>query len=327
MPWFWQGGLNKSKASASDGRGNSSQSGDTRPTAISSTFLNPENLLATAALTTLILSLRYLYTSRLRRIPNTSSLAPTYLLSTPSRSLFGAVSSVGDGDNFRIYHTPGGLLLGWHWLRNVPTARKDLKDQTLHVRIAGIDAPEMAHFGRPSQKHGPAALEWLRRTLEGQRVRVYTLRRDQYERVVGTAFLRRSVWGMTSRLMNMAMPWSYDKTQGPVFRRDVGLEMIRAGWATVYEAQYGAVFGKEGMEAVYVDAEKKAKLEGRGMWGGSTSNLLRPSNALKAFWARLPWTRKDVFKPDSTLESPRQYKTRMAKLDAEAEAKTKAVKR
>ena len=29
--------------------------------------------------------------------------------------------SVGDADNFRVYHTPS---VGWHWLRSVPDTSK-----------------------------------------------------------------------------------------------------------------------------------------------------------------------------------------------------------
>lgn len=39
--------------------------------------------------------------------------------------------SVGDADNFRFYHTPGGRWLGWGWLRNVKEGRKELKGQTV----------------------------------------------------------------------------------------------------------------------------------------------------------------------------------------------------
>lgn len=61
----------------------------------------------------------------------------------------------------------------------------ELKDETLHIRIAGIDAPEAAHFGRPAQPHSAESLEWLRQTLLGKRVRCQLLRKDQYSRIVG----------------------------------------------------------------------------------------------------------------------------------------------
>jgi hypothetical protein len=75
--------------------------------------------------------------------------------------------SVGDADNFRVYHAPG---FGWNWLRSIPKKKSgavpeiplffkkkknsfslfltfelpllaDLKDMTIHVCLAGVDAP------------------------------------------------------------------------------------------------------------------------------------------------------------------------------------------
>lgn len=60
----------------------------------------------------------------------------------------------------------------------------ELKDETLHIRIAGIDAPEAAHFGRPAQPHSAESLDWLRETLMGKKVRCQLLRKDQYSRIV-----------------------------------------------------------------------------------------------------------------------------------------------
>lgn len=51
-------------------------------------------------------------------------------------------------------------------------------------------------------------------------------------------------------------------------RRDVGLEMLKVGWAGVYEAKTGVEFGGERIERVYREAEEVAKRKGRGMWGG-----------------------------------------------------------
>lgn len=88
------------------------------------------------------------------------------------------------------------------------------------------------------------------------RAKIY--KRDQYDRVVATVFVRRFL-----------------------IRRDVGLEMLKRGLATTYEAKSGAEFG--GLEEKYKAAESKAKAKKRGMWGG---------------------------KPE-LFESPREYKTRM----------------
>ena len=78
------------------------------------------------------------------------------------------------------------------------------------MRIAGIDAPECAHFGRASQPFSGDALAWLRAALAGRRVRARLHSVDQFGRVVASVTVRRGLW-----------------------RRDVGLEMLRAGMATV----------------------------------------------------------------------------------------------
>ncbi|CAG8732981.1 7015_t:CDS:2, partial [Acaulospora colombiana] len=86
------------------------------------------------------------------------------------RWIKGVVTSVGDADNFRLYHTPG---FGWNWplkFRRVPSSAKDLKEETLHIRMMGIDAPEAAHFGKPAQPYAEEALEWLRNAVLGKRV-------------------------------------------------------------------------------------------------------------------------------------------------------------
>lgn len=44
------------------------------------------------------------------------------------RIMRGKVTSVGDSDNFRFYHTPGGIWAGWGWLRHVPTTKKGKQD-------------------------------------------------------------------------------------------------------------------------------------------------------------------------------------------------------
>ena len=69
-----------------------------------------------------------LYANYLRRIPGSAFIRPNFFR---NRSLFGKVTSVGDGDNFRLFHTPGGRAVGWGWLRKVPETRKELKERTV----------------------------------------------------------------------------------------------------------------------------------------------------------------------------------------------------
>jgi endonuclease YncB( thermonuclease family) len=245
-------------------------------------YTTPQTLLFGTLTSALTLALYTLYKNHLRRIPGASYLKPSFFR---RRSLYGYVTSVGDGDNFRLFHTPGGRLLGWGWARQVGRKTKTGKKRiggtegTLHVRIAGVDAPECAHFGRPEQPYSKEALEWLRGFVDGRWVRVYPYRRDQYDRIVCTVVRRR---------------WL-------VWKQDVGLAMLKRGLATVYEAKFGSEFG--GSEEAYREAETRAKAKKVGMWQA-------PGLVAKMFG-----------KTAAPLESPREYKTRMTKNEA-GDAKT-----
>lgn len=96
-----------------------------------------------------------------------------------------------------------------------------------------------------------------------RRVRAYIYKRDQYDRIVATVYVRRGL-----------------------FRRDVGLQMLKAGLATVYEAKTGAEFGK--LEDKYRSMEEWAKQKRRGIWSGKQKDF----------------------------ESPRDYKTRVTSTEA-----------
>lgn len=158
--------------------------------------------------------------------------------------MFGQATSVGDGDNFRLYHTPGGRLLGWGWMPGRKVPQRPKTGQTIAVRLAGIDAPECAHFGKPSQPYSFEALAWLKDRLLDNRVRVELHRRDQYDRVVATVWLREGIL-------------KYKKS-------NVGLEMVKVGLAGVYEAKSGTEFG--GYETKYRAAELDAKAKKKGIW-------------------------------------------------------------
>jgi hypothetical protein len=91
-------------------------------------FIEPRNLIPTLLVTGGILACVRIHRKYLRRIPEAGYIKPTLFR---RRSLLGRVTSVGDGDNFRLYHTPGGRLAGWDWLRKVPTTKKALKQETV----------------------------------------------------------------------------------------------------------------------------------------------------------------------------------------------------
>jgi len=108
--------------------------------------------------------------------------------------------------------------------------------------LAGIDAPEMGHFGSKPQPYSSEAKEWLTKFVQGRRVTVHLHRMDQYSRVVATV-----TFGPRFALIALLMPW---------WRTNVSLAMVEAGFATVYDS-CGAEYG--GIKAKLIAAEAKAK--------------------------------------------------------------------
>ncbi|SCU93749.1 LANO_0E04698g1_1 [Lachancea nothofagi CBS 11611] len=191
--------------------------------------------------------------------------------------LYGKVTAVGDGDNFHLFHTPGGIWGGWGWLRKVPKLDKvdeDRKDSinwllsafsknrikekdkflalsvpykgkrslpTISIRLCGVDAPERAHFGNAAQPFSEEALIWLRHTILGRTVSVKPLAIDQYNRCVAKV----EFWTWTG--------W-----------KNLSLEMVKNGLAVVYEGKTGAEFDSE--EDIYVFHQALAKQQRKGLW-------------------------------------------------------------
>lgn len=202
-------------------------------------LLHPKVLLMTAGATASILLSYKFYSRYIRRIRSYLDLSHDIL--DGQRNLYGKVTRVGDGDNFRFFHTPGGIIAGWGWLRKIPTKPLELKDETLMIRLCGVDAPENAHFGKPAQPYSKEALGWLRGYLLDRYVTITPYSIDQYKRVVARA----QVWKWTGR-------------------KDVSAEMLRHGLGLVYEGKVGAEFGDN--EAWYRKLEAKAKRKKKGLW-------------------------------------------------------------
>lgn len=202
-------------------------------------LLHPKVLLMSAGATASIIFSFKLYSRFFRRIRTYLDLNHDIL--DGQRTLYGKVTRVGDGDNFRFFHTPGGVFAGWGWLRKVPTKPLELKDETLMIRLCGVDAPENAHFGKPAQPYSKEALLWLKNYLINRYVTITPYSIDQYKRVVARA----QVWKWTGK-------------------KDVSAEMLRHGLGLVYEGKYGAEFGDN--EAWYRKLEAKAKKKKKGLW-------------------------------------------------------------
>lgn len=186
------------------------------------------------------------------------------------RTLHGVVVAVRDGDNLRVRHTPflerflAPLKQQLGKIRSPArtASRKpaNLSVSTLNVRLAGVDAPECAHGIRPGQPYGPAARKWLQRYATGRHVRLRLHSIDQYKRVIATVHRkpRIPILGM----FNIA-------------GRNIGLELVRAGYATVYRGA-GAQYGGDRILAQYVGAERLAKNSRRGMWQDGVDNVVSP---------------------------------------------------
>ncbi|KAH9477145.1 putative endonuclease lcl3 [Psilocybe cubensis] len=220
-----------------------------------------------------------------RRIRNSDWITPKQL--TRKRWLRGVVTSVGDADNFRLFHTPP--LGGYTWplkFRSIPSLSKDLKDETIHIRIAGIDAPEAAHFGKPAQPYAAESLEWLRNNILGKSVYCQVLRKDQYTRIVAQVYL-------SPRIL-----------PGFLFHgKNVSAEMLKAGWAVTYQ-QAGAEYGHLGKDG-FLRLENEAKAARRGIWKGGKS-LETPSQYKRRHAAATTLEEAEAAKPRSTRLAPKK---------------------
>lgn len=111
--------------------------------------MEPRTLIPSLVFTASMVAAARFYKSYLRRIPTVNHIKPDYFR---RRSLLGQVTSVGDADNFRLYHTPGGRMAGWGWLpwKRVPTRKEDLGKQTVSIaqRLGPIDTVS-GLLGRP----------------------------------------------------------------------------------------------------------------------------------------------------------------------------------
>lgn len=136
--------------------------------------------------------------------------------------------------------------------------RVDLKYHTINVRLAGIDAPEMAHFGHAPQPFAPEAKEWLARLVQGRRVRIQLHRIDQYGRAVASVWVRRRRWP------HVLWPRWWN----------VSLAMVTDGFATLYR-DAGAEYG--GIKPLLEAAETRARALRLGMWAQPPHQYQSPS--------------------------------------------------
>ncbi|WFD32083.1 micrococcal nuclease [Malassezia sp. CBS 17886] len=195
----------------------------------------------------------YIWRRYLRRIPTAAYLTPAVMRTR--RVIVGRVTSVGDADGFRVFHTPG-LPFVRSLMYRAPTKAADLRDQTISVRLAGVDAPEAPHFGRAGQPFAKEARAYLTHLVDGRTVWLDVAHVDQYQRLVATPYV-------------FMPPYVFGRT-------NVSLALARNGLATVYRnagATYGTApwwqrffFGAETGKRQLEFAEDYAKVMRLGMW-------------------------------------------------------------
>lgn len=209
-----------------------------------------ETILAVAGTLVAVYTLRY----GMCRYKTATQLPPW--LFQEGHRLQGFVVTVNDSDNVRFYHcAPWQRILFW----KKPNLEKgiSLREETINVRLAGIDAPEMGHFGGTPQPFSREAKEWLSKFTMGRRATIQVHRLDQYARAVASVYVWR--WGGL---------WS----------RNVSLAMVQAGYATVY-ASAGAEYG--GIETELRVAEARAQRCNLGMWAQPKSEYTSPATYKK----------------------------------------------
>eukprot|EP00835_Amoeboradix_gromovi_P002660 NODE_155_length_16773_cov_0.488785.p8 type:complete len:281 gc:universal NODE_155_length_16773_cov_0.488785:4548-5390(+) len=194
-----------------------------------------------------------------KRYATIDDLHPKYLKKT--HLLRGYGLTIRDGDNFRFYHTTEiqqlyWLLSGKRDLKYATFTTEDIKirrkEGTIAIRLAGIDAPESAHFGMTAQPFSKEATEYLKKLLQVdnglntkcRRLMIEPLKRDQYGRLVSMVYYQPIPF----------LPWY----------RNISEEMIKLGLAVVYTAA-GAEYGK--LEERLLRLEKKAQKKKKGIWG------------------------------------------------------------
>lgn len=209
----------------------------------------------------------------------TAQAIPPFLLGRTQR---GRALAVNDSDNIRIFHYPQ-ILRNWRlerFLINKEEHGGGLRNDTINCRLAGIDAPEMGHFGMGKQPFADEAQSFLKELVLNKEVSFIPHKLDQYQRAVCSVTVRQSIMDFISS--NILLPfipspiWSRSPRM-TLWRSDgnVSLAMAHAGYATIYK-DMGAEYG--GIKELLIEAEGKALKAKRGMWVNGLKGYVSPSD-------------------------------------------------
>ena len=148
----------------------------------------------------------------------------------------GNVIKVIDGDTIRMKY----LRFPW----SSPNLNKGelLSENTLIIRLAGVDAPETAKFGNPGQELGDEVTDFVKKEILSSNIKVKLLSIDRYNRAVGLIKYRNGL---------------------KLFEKDLSQILLEKGYACVYNGG-GAKY--DGNKQKYLKIESQAKQKGKGMW-------------------------------------------------------------
>lgn len=140
------------------------------------------------------------------------------------QSIYALVERVIDGDTLRVRHIPG--YRPW-WFRSQtpqPLQKRGIADETLSIRIYGVDCPEIGKNKREtSQPFAEQAKDFTSDLVLHQMVKITFLRRDQYRRAVAVV---ETVPSSPSALFCSWIPGRAPK--------DLSVELARRGLAELY---------------------------------------------------------------------------------------------
>lgn len=256
-----------------------------------------EVTLYSTLLTSTILATRLGFKRYLRQIRSATQIPTSFL---QKRWLYGKVTSVGDGDNFHLFHLPGGVLGGWGWLRTIP--KLDINDGSFasnnNIRAKGklekakknkLGLVKLWQFWFPTQGQKVKQLSEFYMSLEpkwkGKRnlntISVRLCGIDAPERAhfgsksqpfsdeamnwLRWQILNKKVWIKPLRIdqYNRCVAKCVYWTWSSGYR-DLSLQMLKEGLAVVYEGKSGAEF--DGREKLYRMHEFVAKSRKKGLW-------------------------------------------------------------
>lgn len=247
-----------------------------------------EVIIGTVILTSIVLGSKYGFTRYLKQYKEVKDIPSS---AYKKRWLYGKVTAVGDGDNFRFFHTPGGILGGWHTVRTVPSLERNIttsmpkkapsitrksseslleslfskrnkKVKNLSKFYMNLEVPYKGKRNLPTISVRLCGIDAPERAHFGGETQPFG---DEALNWLRYKILGKRIWikplsiDQYNRCVARAVYWSWLRGW-----KDVSFEMLKEGLATVFDAKTGSQF--DGREKAYRVQEFISKSKSRGMW-------------------------------------------------------------